>query len=133
MNTNLALDPKLSASGLGQAASTILWVLLLALIPDLRDALLSVGTDGIPDAAGTSIVAVLVGATGLLFSIPFGWWVKNAASPVEGDGASFAASIEERVAEVEGAPADVVLIDLSRLTPEAQQQARDLAARSEAA
>jgi hypothetical protein len=101
VNTNLAVDPKLTASALGQAASTILWTLLLVLWDGLREGLLTVGAEGIPDASGAGIVAVLVGSTGLLLSVPFGYMVRNAASPPALDGVGIEQTIEERVPPAE--------------------------------
>lgn len=69
----LALDPKLTAAGLGQTASILLWTLLATFVSAVA---------GMP----AETLAVVVGATGLLLSLPFGYVVRNDASPppVEG-------------------------------------------------
>ena len=67
MTSGLALDPKLTAAGLGQAASIIIWVLLAAFLGPVA-------------ALGAETLVILVGNSGLLLSIPFGWFVPNAAS-----------------------------------------------------
>ena len=84
MNTTLAIDPKLAAATLGQAASVLIWTFLTLFITRIEQ---FAGTD--PQA-----FAAAVGATGIVIGGLWGWATRNAASPIPGDGANIALSLE---------------------------------------
>lgn len=66
------VDPKLTAASLGTAAATLLWTLLATFV-------------GAVAAMPAETLAVVTGATALLLSIPAGWAIRNAASPLPAD------------------------------------------------
>lgn len=66
------IDPKLTASALGQAASILIWTLLATFV------------ERVAQMPAETLVTV-VGATGLLLSLPFGYKVRNGSSPLPED------------------------------------------------
>lgn len=86
MNTTLAIDPKLAAgAGLGPSISFVLWVVLYMLIDRVHQFA----------AEDPMVFGGLIVATGAVIGGVLGWLTRNAASPVPGDGANIAASLEE--------------------------------------
>lgn len=76
------IDPKAFAGTLGGAISTVLWVLLGAFVDPISD-------------LGAETLAVLIGASGVIFTGALSYLTPNAASPVKGDGAGIEQTIEE--------------------------------------
>jgi hypothetical protein len=83
------IDAKAAAGTLGSAAATLLWVLLLALVPGLFENLAGLESTVAPGEAptgGAATVALVIGATATLFTGLLAYRTPNAASPVAGDG-----------------------------------------------
>lgn len=66
------IDPKLTASALGQAAAVLLWTLLATFVERVAQ-------------MPAETVVIVTGATGLLLSLPFGYLIPNASSPLPAD------------------------------------------------
>lgn len=86
MNTTTAIDPKLAVgAGVGPSLAFVLWTVLYMLVDRVHDF-----AQDDPLVFGSLILA-----TGAVFGGVLGYFTRNAASPIPGDGASIERSLEE--------------------------------------